>query len=95
MQMFDPPITKPVAVAGRPVCMIPDSETKYPSFLAWWMEVGRLNPTDPQGWGSISGPWVMRGRVEVIPPEDWEALPETERTLIRAWARTMPLSFYD
>ena len=62
MQMFDPPYRR-IAVAGRPISMIPDSEQKYRNFLDWWFTVGRLKPDDPQGWSSISGPWVMRGRL--------------------------------
>jgi hypothetical protein len=48
-QMFDPPYCPRIAVAGRPISMIPDSEKKYRNFLEWWFEVGRLKPDDPQG----------------------------------------------
>lgn len=94
--MFDPEPEAPVMVANTPIFSIPRSEKKYPNFLAWWMEVGRLNPTDPQGWSSISGPWVRRGRVDLITPEEWAALPEEERQRIKAWAKTIPIGcFYD
>jgi hypothetical protein len=96
MQMFDPPYRRPIAVAGRPISLIPDSEQKYRNFVDWWFTVGRLKPDDPQGWSSISGPWVMRGRVEAISEEEWSALPEAEQSLIRSWAAHLPIGcFYD
>jgi hypothetical protein len=96
MQMFDPPYRKPIAVAGTPISMIPASEQKYRNFLDWWFTVGRLKPDDPQGWSSISGPWVMRGRVDAISDEEWNALPDSERSLIRSWAARLPIGcFYD
>src|SRR5215469_9611913 len=73
-QMFDPPYPGRIAVAGTPINMIPRSDKKYRNFLEWWRQVGRLKPDDPQGWSKISGPWVMRGRVEAISAEEWEAL---------------------
>ena len=96
MQMFDPPYRTSIAVAGRPIFMIPASEQKYRNFLDWWFTVGRLKPDDPQGWSSISGPWVMRGRVEAISEDEWNALPESEQRLIRSWAAHLPIGcFYD
>ena len=75
---------------------IPNSEKKYPNFVAWWASVGRLKPGDPQGWSTLSGPGVMRDRVEIINPVDWAALPEEERGLITTCARTWPIGmFYD
>jgi hypothetical protein len=83
-------------IRGCPIFLIPESETKYADFLAWWEQVGRLKPTDPQGWGSISGPWVWRGRVELIAEVRWVALPQEERKLIEAWVATIPTKcFYD
>ena len=32
-QMFDPPLGH-ISIAGRPICLIPESEEKYGSFLA-------------------------------------------------------------
>jgi hypothetical protein len=95
-QMFDPPYYRSIAVAGRPISMIPDSETKHKNFLDWWFKVGRLKPDDPQDWSSISGPWVMRDRDEAISAEEWAGLPESEQRLIRSWAERLPLGiFYD
>lgn len=94
-QMFDPPYRR-IAVAGRPISRIPDSEKKYRNFLGWWFEVGRLKPDDPQGWTSISGRWVMRDREEAISAEEWAGLPESEQRLIRSWAERLPIGcFYD
>jgi hypothetical protein len=94
-QMFDPPYCR-IAVAGRPICMIPESEKKYRNFLEWWFDVGRLKPDDPQGWSTVSGPWVMRDREEAISAEEWAGLPESEQELIRSWARCLPIGmFYD
>ena len=31
-------------IAGVPIWIIPDSARKYPDFLTWWNDVGRLNP---------------------------------------------------
>jgi hypothetical protein len=96
LQIFDPPIMGGVMICGRPIFLIPDSKKKYGNFLAWWNEVGRLRPTDPQGWNSISGPWVRRGRVELINESDWAALPQSERDLIEQWTKTIPIGcFYD
>jgi hypothetical protein len=95
-ELFDPPIRGRVCVAGRPVLEIPASEKKYPDFLTWWREVGRLNPTDPQGWSTLSGPGVMWGRKEIIPESEWLALDESERELIREWTEHFRLGlFYD
>ena len=94
-QMFDPPYER-IAVAGRPIAFIPDSDIKYRSFLDWWFKVGRKAPHDPLGWSTISGPWVMEGRTEAIPRDEWDALPEAERKLITAWAHNLPVGmFYD
>lgn len=95
-QMFDPPITGSVMIAGCPVWRIPNSEKKYPNFLAWWASVGRLNPRAAQGWSTLSGPGVMFDRVEMINPAEWAALPEEERELVRAWVETWPCGvFFD
>src|ERR1700741_1512611 len=95
-QMFDPPYRRRIAVAGRPISMIPDSETKYRNFLEWWSGVGTLKPDDPQDWSSISGPWVMRDREEAIPEKEWAGLPESEQRLIQFWADRLPIGcFYD
>jgi hypothetical protein len=94
MQMFDPPITGRSMVTGCPVLSIPNSEEKYPNLLAWWTSVGRLKPRDPQGWSTLSGPGVMNGRVEIIDPVDWAALPTMERELITSWARTWPCEMF-
>jgi hypothetical protein len=94
-QMFDPPYEQ-IAVAGVPILDIPESEKKYGNFLEWWFDVGRLKPDDPQGWSTLSGPWVMRGRAEAISAEDWDALPNSEQELIRSWAENLPIDmFYD
>jgi hypothetical protein len=77
-------------IAGVPIWIIPDSARKYPDFLTWWNDVGRLNPQDPQGWSSLSGPGVMWSRSEMIAPHLWDALPAKERELIEAWAQTIP-----
>jgi len=95
-QMFDPPFYGRVSVAGRSVLRIPNSEKKYPSFLAWWREVGRLHPKDPQGWTTLSGPGVTLGRTEIIPESDWQSLDESERELIREWTEHFSVKlFYD
>ncbi len=93
-QMFDPPFSGSIAVAGRPVLRIPNSDKKYPSFLAWWMEVGRLKPRDPQGWRTLSEPGVMRNRTEAIEPETWAKLPEEEQKLIGRWPQTWPIGIF-
>ncbi len=86
----------PISIAGTPICFIPSSTKKYRNFLEWWFSVGRLHPEDPQGFGTLSGPWVMKGRVEAISPEEWSALPEEERQLISNWAFNLPIEmFYD
>jgi hypothetical protein len=93
--MFDPPY-RHISVVGTPILKIPDAEKKYKCFLDWWVEVGRLKPEDPQGWSTLSGPGVMRDRVEAIPPAEWSALPSSERDLIRAWADCLPVDLlYD
>jgi hypothetical protein len=95
-QMFDPPVAGMVTVAGRPVFRIPDSEQKYPDFLAWWREIGRLHPEHPQGWSTLSGPGVMWNRTPLISSDQWESLPEEERNLLRQWTDTFPVGmFYD
>ena len=72
--MFNPPLRGWIKIAGMPVLFIPDSDKKYSGFLAWWFETGRLKPTDPQGWSSLSGPGVMWNRVEAIDPGEWANL---------------------
>ena len=94
IQMFDPPITGKTMIAGCPVLRIPNSEKQYPNFLSWWASVGRLNPRDAQGWSTLSGPGVMKDRVEIINPVDWAALPEMERELITTWVRTWPIGMF-
>lgn len=93
-QMFDPPIAGRTMIAGCPVLRIPNSEKKYPNFLAWWNAVGRLKPREAQGWSTLSGPGVMWDRVEIINPSDWAALPEEERELIASWVRTWPIGMF-
>src|SRR5215469_16819497 len=83
-ELFNPPYYGRIAVAGTPISIIPTSEQKYRNFLDWWFTVGRLKADDPQGWTSISGPWAMRGRMEAISEEEWNALPESEQSLIRS-----------
>lgn len=83
-------------IAGVPIALIPKSVLGYANFVTWWNEVGRQNPTDPQGWSSISGPGVMWSRSEMIAPEVWESMPTAERQLIEAWAQTIPVGIlYD
>lgn len=94
LQMFDPPITERTMIVGCPVLTIPDSEIKYPNFLTWWTAVGRLTPTDAQGWSTLSGPGVMKDRVEMINPDDWAALPKQERELIREWTETWDIGLF-
>ena len=94
-QMFDPSYRR-ISVAGVPVFNIPKSENKYRSFLEWWFQVGRKSPEDSQGWSTLSGPGVMRDRVEAISAEDWGALTAAEQDLIRDWAENLPVGlFYD
>lgn len=81
-------------VAGVPVVRIPESASGYSSFMSWWKEVGRLHPEDPQGWGTLSGPGVVRGRTELITADVWGALPESERELIQSWALNLPLEMF-
>lgn len=83
-------------IARVPVCCIPERVRKYPNFLSWWRAVGRLNLQNHDGWSSISGPHVMRGRKEIIAPHDWESLSEEDRAVIREWAEDIPTRiFYD
>ena len=84
-----------IMIAGCPILGHPDSAERYPNFLAWWLDVGRQNPTDPQGWGSLCGPGAKRGRVEAIPHGDWAALSEGQWELIKAWTATLPITFFD
>lgn len=95
-EMFDPPLEGSL-IAGRPLCMVPDSDIKYRSFLEWWFAVGRKAPSvTTEGWGIVSGPYATRGRTDVIPKEDWEKLPESEREAIRRWADGIRTAmFYD
>jgi len=95
-QMFDPPLPGSLIV-GRPLCRVPDSDVKYKSFLEWWFAVGRKAPSlTTEDWGTVSGPNATRGRTEVIPKEDWEKLPESEREAIKRWADDIPNAlFYD
>lgn len=85
-----------LAVAGTPILKVPKSEKTYRNFLHWWFEVGRQRPGDPQGWSTLSGPGVMRDRVEAISAKEWNALPVAEQNLIRDWAESLPVElFYD
>jgi hypothetical protein len=60
------------------------------------MEVGRLTPTTPQGWSTLSGPGVVWNRTEPIDFGEWAALPEDERALIKKWVQTRPIGMlYD
>lgn len=96
--MFDPPYKGRISIAGVPIVTfsIPRSETKYKDFLDWWLKVGRLKPNDPQGWSTLSGPGCASGNMEAISAKDWEALPDSERARIRAWAINLPCGmFYD
>lgn len=95
-QMFDPPLEGSL-IAGQPICMVPDSDIKYGSFLEWWFAVGRKAPAvTTEGWGTMSGPYATEGRTDVIPKEDWEKLPESEREAIRRWADGIKIAmFYD
>lgn len=86
----------PGLIAGRPVYRIASSVLEYPDFLTWWREVGRLKPEDHEGWASLSGPHVMRGRTEMIHPKIWKSLSWRERREIMVWARGIPLTLmYD
>ena len=95
-QMFEPPLRYGL-IAGRPLCVIPDSDIKYKSFLEWWFAVGRKDTrTTREGWSIMSGPHATTGRSEIIPKEDWESLPEGEREAIRGWANGIEIGmFYD
>jgi hypothetical protein len=77
-------------IAGVPIARIPDSVRKYPDFLTWWNEVGRLRPKDSQGWSILSGQGVMWSRSEMIAPDLWDALPAEEKETIEAWAHSLP-----
>jgi hypothetical protein len=94
--MFDPPLPESL-IADRPLCHVPDSDVKYKSFLEWWFAVGRKAPElTIEGWGTVSGPYTTKGRADVIPKDDWEKLPESEREAIRSWANSIRTSmFYD
>ncbi|MGD0445308.1 MAG: hypothetical protein ABSA39_15335 [Edaphobacter sp.] len=95
-QMFDPPLEGSL-IAGRPICMVPDSDVKYGSFLEWWFAVGQKAPgVTAQGWGTVSGPYATKGQADVIPKDDWEKLPKSECEAIRSWANSIGTSmFYD
>ena len=94
-QMFDPPYRR-ISIAGTPIFEIPNSEKKYRNFLEWWFQVGRHRPEDSQGWSTLSGPGVMRDRVEAISAEEWNELPAAEQNLIRQWAKRLPIDLlYD
>ena len=95
-QMFDPPFRR-VSIAGRPLSLIPDSDIKYKSFMEWWFAVGQKDHrVTTIGWAVVCGPNVMKGRTEMIPKEDWESLPESEREAIRIWAAAIrECMFYD
>gem|GEM_PF-6108693 len=95
-RMFDPPLEGSL-IAGQPICRVPDSDIKYRSFLEWWFAVGRKAPdVTVEGWGVVSGPYATEGRKDVIPKDDWEKLPESEREAIRSWANRIEISmFYD
>ncbi len=95
-EMFDPPLPGSL-IAGRPLCRVPDSDVKYRSFLEWWFAVGRkATNLTTEDWGTVSGPNAARGCTEVIPKEDWEKLPESEREAIRRWAYDIPtVLFFD
>jgi hypothetical protein len=85
-----------LSILGHPVVRIPASAKKYNRFLEWWLTIGKLNPEDPQGWSGISGPGVVKNRVEAISPEEWDVLPKSERDLIQTWADSLPIGvFYD
>lgn len=95
-EMFDPTLPGSL-IAGRALCRVPDSDVKYKSFLEWWFAVGRKAPElTTEGWATVSGPHATRDKAEVIPAEDWERLPESEREAIRSWAERIPTGmFYD
>lgn len=76
-------------IVGRPLFSIPDEVLRYPDFLTWWNDVGRLRPNESHGWITISGPGVMWGRTEMIPTEAWDSVPESEKELIRQWVQNL------
>lgn len=78
-------------IAGVPLYRIPECVKQYTSFIVWWMTEGRLDPENHDGWGSISGPGVMRGRTEIIEPSTWESLPVEDQAMIQEWAEGIPL----
>lgn len=94
--LTDPSFAGDLMVAGVPVFAIPESAKRFPTFVAWWLAEGRLNPKDHGDWSTLSGPHLMRGRVELIRLDDWAALDPGERDRIREWARSLPIGiFYD
>lgn len=94
-QMFDPPYEKAIRIAGVAILRIPESATKYKSFLDWWFKAGRLKPSDPAGWSTISAPGGAWRGVEAISDVDWDALSKSERKLIRSWLLCLPVSLGD
>ncbi len=83
-----------IMVRGRPILRMPESAESHPTFLSWWFAVGR--PEVPSGWSTLSGPWVNRGRVEVISEQEWESLNPQDRERLTRWAANLPIGmFYD
>jgi hypothetical protein len=93
--MFDPPYRTPIAIVGRPISMIPDVEEKYRNFLdcaSKWEDLGQMT----RKIGLRYRPKVMRRRAEAISAEEWNALTESEQSLIKSWADRLPMGcFYD
>ncbi|MGA2850019.1 MAG: hypothetical protein ABSE46_13560 [Terracidiphilus sp.] len=92
--LTDPKHIARLMVAGVPVVSIPESAERFPTFLAWWMEIGRLNPNNHGGWSTLSGPWVTHGRIELIDLDGWGALLPEDRERIKAWADSLPIGIF-
>ena len=86
----------PVSASAGAIFRSPASAKEYPTFLSWWLAVGRLDPHCAKEWSSISGPHVMQGRTELTSEQDWATLDAADAAALKAWIENIRVGvFYD
>jgi hypothetical protein len=80
-----------VMVRGREMGRIPDTAKTYPTFLSWWLTVGRLNPENPSGWSQYSDNYRYRVRVELLGDQEFDSLDSNESDVLMRWLDRLPV----
>ncbi len=79
-----------VSVGGCPIFSFPESAREYPSFINWWLTMGKLRPGSSSEWSTISGPGAAWNRIELISEGDWDSLNADDAEALREWIESIP-----